>query len=97
MIMTRLQRWLVPMVAICVVAGVSATRPAAQTEQAALIARIEAPQVPDRQGFDGLTLTQVMARLNVPGVSIAVVRDFEVHWAKAYGVADVANHDEPHG
>ena len=90
MIMTRLQRWLVPMVAICVVAGVSATRPAAQTEQAALIARIEAPQVPDRQGFDGLTLTQVMARLNVPGASIAVVRDFEVHWAKAYGVADVA-------
>lgn len=88
--MTRLPRWLLPIAVICLLTGVGATRPVAQNEQAALIARIEAPQVPDRQGFDGLTLSQVMARLNVPGVSIAVVRDFEVHWAKAYGVADVA-------
>ena len=64
--------------------------PLAQGEAAALIARIEAPQTPNRQGFDGLTLQQVMARVRVPGVSIAVVKDFQVHWAKAYGVADVA-------
>lgn len=58
---------------------------------AAMMARVEAPQVPDRQGFDALTLVQVMQRLRVPGVSIAVVKDFQVHWAKAYGVADVAS------
>ena len=46
--------------------------------------------MPDRQGFDSLTLVQVMQRLKVPGVSIAVVKDFQVHWAKAYGTADVA-------
>jgi CubicO group peptidase (beta-lactamase class C family) len=30
-----------------------------------------------------------MKRFRVPGVSIAVIDDFEVHWAKGYGVADV--------
>lgn len=89
MTMTRMQRWTLPVAALAAVASLGASRPAAQTDAAALIARIEAPQVPNRQGFDALTLAQVMARLNVPGVSIAVVKDFEVHWAKGYGVADV--------
>ena len=71
-------------------AGLASALPSAQSDAAARIARIEAPQVPDRQGFDGLTLPQVLERLRVPGVSIAVVKDFQVHWAKAYGVADVA-------
>ena len=65
--------------------------PLAQGDAAAVIARIEAPQTPNRQGFDGLTLQQVMERVRVPGVSIAVVKDFRVHWAKGYGVADVVN------
>ena len=30
-----------------------------------------------------------MERFSVPGVSIAVIHDFEVHWARAYGLADV--------
>ncbi len=90
MTITRVQRWVLPVAALALLAGAGVSRPAAQTDAAAFIARIEAPQVPDRQGFDGLTLAQVMTRLNVPGVSIAVVRDFEVHWAKAYGVADVS-------
>ena len=54
-----------------------------------MMARIEAKQVPDRQGFDGLTLAQLMERMRVPGVSIAVIKDFEIHWAKGYGIADV--------
>ena len=61
----------------------------AQDDTAALIARIEAPQSPNRQGFDSLSIEQLMQRFKVPGVSIAVIKDFKIHWAKAYGVADV--------
>jgi CubicO group peptidase (beta-lactamase class C family) len=62
----------------------------APADSAALIARIEAPQIPNRQGLDGLTLDQVMRRFRVPGVSVAVIKDFKIHWAKAYGIADVS-------
>lgn len=61
------------------------------TDAAAMIARIEAPQVPDRQGLDAFTLEQVMRRFRVPGVSVAVIHDFKIHWAKAYGVADASS------
>src|SRR4051812_43542287 len=53
-------------------------------DPAALIARIEGPQP-----ANPLTLEQVMAQMHVPGVSIAVISDHKIHWAKAYGVADV--------
>jgi CubicO group peptidase (beta-lactamase class C family) len=56
---------------------------------AAMMRLIEGAQAPDRQGLDGLTLQQVMDRVHVPGVSIAVIKDFEVHWAKGYGIADL--------
>jgi CubicO group peptidase (beta-lactamase class C family) len=56
---------------------------------AQVIQRIEAPQVPNRQGLDGLTLQEVIAKLHTPGVSIAVINDFKVQWAKGYGVADL--------
>ena len=56
-----------------------------------MMARIEGAQSPNRQGLDPLTLQQLMDRFHVPGVSVAVIRDFEVHWAKGYGVADVEN------
>lgn len=55
---------------------------------ARLIARIEAPQAPADSEFDALGLPALMARLHVPGISIAVIKDFQLHWAKAYGVAD---------
>ena len=56
---------------------------------AAMMARIEGAQSPNRQGLDPLTLQQLMERFHVPGVGVAVIRDFEIHWAKGYGVADV--------
>jgi CubicO group peptidase (beta-lactamase class C family) len=56
-----------------------------------LIARIEAAQTPNRQGLDGFTLAELMQRFHVPGLSIAVIRDFKIHWVKAYGIADVAS------
>ena len=51
--------------------------------------RIEGVQRPSRQGLDVLTIEEVMERFGVPGMSVAVIRNFEVHWAKGYGIADV--------
>ena len=52
------------------------------------IAVIEAPQVVVDKELDRLGIDELMKRLKVPGVSIAVVHDFKILWAKAYGVAD---------
>jgi CubicO group peptidase (beta-lactamase class C family) len=60
-----------------------------QREPAPIIARIEAAQSPNRGGYDARAVHELMDRLRVPGVSVAVVKDFAIHWAKAYGVADV--------
>ena len=80
-------------VTILAAGGLSAVTPAAQpvADAAAMIARVEAPQMPNRQGLDALTLQHVMRRFRVPGVSVAVIKDFQIHWAKAYGVADVSS------
>ena len=61
----------------------------AQDDVAAIIARIEGPQKPDRQGFDGLTIEEMMTRFRLPRMTIAAIKAFNVHWAKGYGVADV--------
>jgi CubicO group peptidase (beta-lactamase class C family) len=54
-----------------------------------MLAEIEAPQVPNRQGADPLTIQEVMAYYQVPALSIAVIKDFAIDWAKSWGVADV--------
>jgi CubicO group peptidase (beta-lactamase class C family) len=56
---------------------------------AAMMARIEGAQTPNRQGLDPFTLQQLMERFHVPGVGVAVIKDFEIHWTKGYGIADV--------
>jgi len=66
---------------------VAQATPAAD-DAATLIARIEAPQPSADNELDALALPALMARLHVPGVSIAVIKDFQLHWARAYGVAD---------
>lgn len=40
------------------------------------------------ESLEPVSLTQRMAQLNVPGVSLAVVDGGELQWARAYGVAD---------
>jgi CubicO group peptidase (beta-lactamase class C family) len=46
---------------------------------------------------NGLLVTQTienrMAHHNVPGLSIAVVNDFEIEWAKGYGVLELGEND----
>jgi CubicO group peptidase (beta-lactamase class C family) len=68
----------------------AATPASAQTVDEAMAA-IEGAQPGAEPGSLGaLTLDQLMDSLNVPGLSIAVIHDFEIHWAKGYGVRDVA-------
>lgn len=64
-------------------------QPICAEESLPQIARIESIQSPDRGGLDSLTLEQMMKKFGVPGLSIAVVKDSKIHWAKTYGVADV--------
>ena len=42
----------------------------------AMIRTIERPQQPNRQGLDPYTLEEIMSLAGVPGVSVAVIRDF---------------------
>lgn len=60
-----------------------------QDSSSALIVRIEGQQSPNRQGLDPFTLQEVMQKYRVPGASVAVIKDFGVHWAKGFGTADV--------
>jgi len=41
------------------------------------------------RGLGDKTIEELMEELGVSGVSVAVIKDFQVHWAKGYGVADV--------
>jgi CubicO group peptidase (beta-lactamase class C family) len=76
--------------ALMLIAAATAVHTVADdSSPAAMMARIEGAQSPNRQGLDPLTLQQLMERFHVPGVGVAVIRDFEIHWAKGYGVADV--------
>lgn len=75
-----------------VAAALATTAPtfAQSPDAAAMIARVEAPQA-DRPGdaLAGMTLPELMDHFSVPGLSVAVIHDFAVHWAKGYGIADV--------
>jgi CubicO group peptidase (beta-lactamase class C family) len=67
-----------------------ATAPAQTRTVADYIAAVEGVQSsPGANDLGTLTIEELMARFNVPGVSIAVIHDFEIHWAKGYGIADV--------
>ncbi|NIP79990.1 MAG: serine hydrolase, partial [Gemmatimonadetes bacterium] len=53
------------------------------------VAAIEGPQARGDSELADRTIAQLMQEHGVPGMSVAVIRDFEIHWAKGYGVADV--------
>jgi CubicO group peptidase (beta-lactamase class C family) len=54
------------------------------------MAAIEGVQAsPGEDGLGALTLDELLVRFGVPGVSVAVIRDSDIHWAKGYGIADV--------
>jgi hypothetical protein len=53
------------------------------------IAAVEGPQHPDCGGFDALTLEEIRKWFHIPGLGIAVIDNFQIHWAKGYGIADM--------
>jgi len=70
----------------------SAQQPASPTPRTpadvqAVIEGAQAEPGPDSLG--AMTLPELMEHLGVPGVSVAVIHDFDIHWAKGYGIADV--------
>src|SRR5687768_15989961 len=74
-----------------IMAVVLAVAPAtAQSPPDAFISAIEGAQSGRDGELPGLTLPALMQKLAVPGMSIAVIRDFDIHWSRGYGVADVA-------
>ena len=64
-----------------------------QVSESTLMARIEGPQVLNRQGYNSYTIEEILKRNRVPGISVAVIKDFSIQWAKGYGVAVMTNSD----
>ena len=46
---------------------------------------------------DSLGVPELMAEFKVPAVSVAVIRDFKIEWARAWGVKDAADRRSRHG
>ena len=59
--------------------------PRAQDGTAALVARIEAPQTPNRQGWDPYALQDLMGRFGVPGLSVAVIKGSQIDGRRCTG------------
>ena len=56
----------------------------AQDDRSAMQAQVEGSQSGGSGELAALSLADAMKQVRVPGVSIAVIRDSAVHWAKGY-------------
>lgn len=72
------------------VLSASALRPNAQPGVDQFISAIEGPQSGREGELVALPLKDAMKKVGVPGVSVAVIKDFGIHWAAGYGTADVS-------
>jgi CubicO group peptidase (beta-lactamase class C family) len=63
----------------------------AQSPVQSRIERVENGLLPSVivKGVPGWTIQERLKRYNIPGVSIAVINNYKIEWAKAYGVKDV--------
>ena len=74
-----------------VAALIVAPRLGAQSTVDQYVAAIEGPQSGREGDLVSLPLEAAMQKLGVPGLTVAVIRDFALHWTRGYGVADVVN------
>ena len=67
----------------------------AESPTQARIARIENGLLPPViiKGDVGWAIKDRMKNYKVPGVSVAVIKDFKIDWAKAYGVKDIETNE----
>jgi CubicO group peptidase (beta-lactamase class C family) len=58
------------------------------------IKQVESNLVPWALDQDSLkfSIEERMARYKIPGLSIAVIKDYKIEWVKAYGWADISEH-----
>src|SRR5918997_2666623 len=65
-------------------------RPAAQETAEARRARVERGLVPPvlLKGGPAWSIEERLRQHKIPGVSVAVIKDFKVEWARGYGVKD---------
>ncbi len=77
--------------AAALIVALSIASPTAQVSVDSLIAAIEGPQTGRDGPLVGLSLQDAMKSVGVPGLSVAVIQDFEIHWTRGYGVADVVS------
>jgi CubicO group peptidase (beta-lactamase class C family) len=70
----------------------SATPPASSVHLARIEQHLIAPEYAAPVPADHATIADRLAYWHVPGVSIAVINDGKVEWAKGYGVADLEKH-----
>jgi CubicO group peptidase (beta-lactamase class C family) len=66
-------------------------RGAAQQPADRFVAAIEAAQTGREGELVSLTLDAAMQKAGVPGLSVAVIHDFAIHWTRGYGMADAVS------
>jgi CubicO group peptidase (beta-lactamase class C family) len=64
-----------------------AAAPVSGQDAARMLAAVEGPQAA-KEGDKSLPLAGLMAAKRVPGMSVAVIWNYQVHWAHSWGVAD---------
>lgn len=77
-----------PILALLVALSFAATAQA--QSPAELRTRIESPRISGDTGLAGLSIEDLLRTTAVPGLSIAVIHNFTIHWSHTYGIADAA-------
>jgi CubicO group peptidase (beta-lactamase class C family) len=90
---------IIPSVAVLIVAGSCKSRPAPE-KQAGDPARIDAAENALKPALyekgkppAGMNILDRMKHYHVPGVSVAVINEGKIEWAKGYGVKENGGHD----